>query len=876
MEVTKYLEHYFPVKKSTRRTSEEGYYSYYLCPGVIRETVRHQIENAVRLDRIQQGKFEHHECNKPQVVNSNRLSGIKADETFALHLSEACAFAANNIRNMMDRSETGDVLTKNPFERCLEKEFDNRLFCFFYNTADKLPDESDKWAMQKAVARIRNEVVHYRKNALKEIFTCERDTDYYTNTIFKQCLERDKANMPNDFAEQLNTGKVLSYYPMPQLQEFLSRNTFYLYRSVLPFAPGFKNVVKAGRGHQYPTDDSDFYDLELTYYPEKKDRYEDGDAYEARYFLMKLIYNNMFLPKFTEDNSQLFRDSAKYVREKNQEHADEKARKKAKAKKRDNWQKQRAKAWAFKEVPEMAVGTSVRDYMAKVQSNLMLEYNKKKDELEQQAKQQNSDDAVQQNFKKFLLQVFVKGFDTYIKQQNLSFIANTKKQEGRPDDLEKEIVESCRRAVNSSAINADDNSHIAFYTFCKLLDANHLSTLRNELLKYESATGEGKIAQDNIRKTRSLLAIIELCLFSADTVSPPSKKNKESEEDKENEEDKRKRLDAYKDYIKAGTPYREWSIYNQQAESDKVTPVIHRTIELSRNYGTEALLKFVIGQNSRFFITQCEYDEWQTFKDEKIGTDGMSTKRVLLHDEWVKAKSEDDKIKDSKKRHFVIDFMAQHQHEYQDLCTNIDRYDWLDNKLKFEHLRRLHSLTIEILARLCGFVTLWERDFHYLYTKVKSEGLVQEELNFSYGLPKLKENSEDEEFYRRTFGYNANNRDTRNYIAHFNYLTTTASKYSLLELINCVRKMLAYDRKLKNAVTKAFIKLFNKHGMVLKLKREQVNGQERFAVESISPKDIYHLGTKGKNAVKTPQVTEDFCLMCKALLELKNKDNKNK
>jgi hypothetical protein len=885
MEVAKYLEHYFPVKKSARRNTEDDN-EHYLQPGTIKRTVTHQIENAVRLDRIQQGKFEHHECDKPEAISSKRLTEIKADEAFALHLSELCTFAANNIRNMVDKEQTKDVLGKDDFQASLKKNtFNKNLFKFFYDKADpssddtytlRSPDDNDKWAMQQAVAQIRHKVVHYRKEALEKIFAIDsfNGSSKYTDTIFKQCLENDKKKLPEYFAEQLKTGKVLDYYPMKELQNFLSNHQFKLYRSVVPFAPGFKSVMETGRNHQYADGKAIFYDLELRCYLEKKDKYVesggDGEAYEARYFLMKLVYNNMFLPEFTEDNPQLFRCSVRFVLDRNQEQADEQARRKAKSKGRRDWQSQRAKAWAFRDVPPMKTETSVHKYMAEVQSSLMLEYNKKKEELEQQAKHPGDDEEVRQNFKKFLLQVFAKGFDDYIRDNHLDFILHPQKEEGHPNDKEDAIVESCRGAVSSDTINVSDNSHIAFYTFCKLLDANHLSTLRNELIKYRSTTEEEKMAQDNIKKTQQLLAIVELCLFSADAVLLP-----DSKKEKKSEAEKNKELDTYADYIEKDVAYKDWPIYNQQSESeeDKVTPVIHRTIALSHNYGTETLLKAVIRQKPEFLIAQDEYEEWENLKKKVESKDGAGVQRVQLHKQWVEAQNNDKSIKVAKERHFVTDFMAQNQGEYKNLCDTIDRYDWLDNKLKFEHLRRLHNLTIEILARLCGFVTLWERDFRYLYINAKAKDWVTEELDFSKGMPKpwkMKE-EEDKKFYLRTFGYSGENRDIRNHIAHFNYLTTAAGECSLIELINNVRKMLFYDRKLKNAVNKAMIKLFDKHGMELKFKR---NADDTFSIAELKAKSIYHLGTKGKRKeaeqVKTPQVTGDFCEMCRVLLEFKN------
>lgn len=48
--------------------------------------------------------------------------------------------------------------------------------------------------------------------------------------------------------------------------------------------------------------------------------------------------------------------------------------------------------------------------------------------------------------------------------------------------------------------------------------------------------------------------------------------------------------------------------------------------------------------------------------------------------------------------------------EYVKICSAIDRYNWLDNKVHLEHINKLHNLTIDILGRMAGFNTLFERE----------------------------------------------------------------------------------------------------------------------------------------------------------------------
>ena len=119
-------------------------------------------------------------------------------------------------------------------------------------------------------------------------------------------------------------------------------------------------------------------------------------------------------------------------------------------------------------------------------------------------------------------------------------------------------------------------------------------------------------------------------------------------------------------------------------------------------------------------------------------------------------------------------------------------------------------------------------------------------------------------------------KDTRNFVAHFNFLNSfednySRSRYSLIDVINRLRKQFKYDRKLKNAVSKAIIKLFEKHGMVLILSFPKE--AHELVVKDVFPRKITHfsklkLEDKGKK-IETDMVPKEFCAMCKSLLGLK-------
>lgn len=843
LEVVKYLEHYFPIKTSKRRNTADDI-THYLKADTLKSTVEKQLINAIRANIIQQGKTNHHALKAD--TTSNDLIRIKTNEAFVMNLISTCAFAANNIRNIVDNEQTDDILGKREFRTSIaEPRINTQLYSFFFgeklstNEADK---KTQLWAIRGAVQQIRNNVNHYKKDALNTIFkindfenpttTDPKQQTNYPDTIYKTLFNKELESIPEAFAQQLKTGGALSYYTLEDLRTLLTTFQFSLCRSTIPFAPGFKKVLNGGINYQNAAKDETFYELMLERYLRKENFAEE--AYNARYFLLKLIYNNLFLPKFTTD-IKAFAEAVTFVQVQNKKQAEK---------------SKRPKAYAFEAVRPMTKTDTIADYMAYVQSELMQEQNKKEEKVT---------DETRINFEKFVLQVFIKGFDSFLWAKEFDFVQLPQPQLTATDSnqqkadklnaLEKAITANCK--LTPQYAKTDDATHIAFYVFGKLLDAGHLSNLRNELIKFRESVNEFKF--------HHLLEIIEICLLSADAVPTDYRKLYPTAADC---------LARLTPFIEEGANISNWS--DLYVQTDKQTPVVHGGIELSVKYGTTALLEQLIVSNPKFRITEDNFTKWNNQK-EAIAEE--LNKHTKLHQEWVEAKEKDDKEiakRVKNKSNFVRKFIAKEEVNYLNNCIAINNYNWLDNKLHFVHLNHLHHLTIEILGRMAGFVALWERDFQYM-DKQRAISNGNTPLDFSHGIPRFKSDEDKNiENYFKSIMLCSDYRDKRNHIAHFNYLSTNAGKYSLIELINKLRDLLHYDRKLKNAVSKAFIDLFDKHGMILKLK---LNAAHQLEVESIEPKKLYHLGSKPKDKPEyqytTNQVMTVYCSMCRALLEMK-------
>jgi hypothetical protein len=829
LEIVKYLAHYFPLKKSKRNTAQDTV-KYYLDAGKIKNIISKQLENAICANLLRQGKFELHSsqdgCLK-NGIDSNSLSEQKADEAFILTLIGHCAFAASNIRNMVDPAQTVDILTKKRLKLSLyQNQVNKELFrCFYgFDIQDKAITKDVFEAMREIVADIRNKAVHYKAVTLDKIFGDGKNIP----EVFKIQFKKELENAPAAFAAQLKARGALAFFPMDELNGFLKNNEFELYHSAVPYAPGFKKVMKGGINYQNADKNSMFYDLELSFYLNKDNRRE---PWEARYFLLKTIYNNLFLTQFT-NNRSLFKEAVNNVLKINREQA---------VKSKNKY------AFAFNGIKRMAKDESIASYMTYIQSYLMLE----KDRKEHTDKEKNI------NFEKFILQIFIKGFDSFMTNNpSLEFIRSETLEEQLKgytkqeiadmlDDREELIAENI--SLKATVIQPDNTAHIAFYIFCKLLNTPHLSTLRNEITKYRNAA--------NSANHKHLPAIIELCLLSADMNSNSYASWHKPQEDG---------LAGIMPYIEPGGNPASWDTLYMQ--TGKQTPVIHTPAELALKYGTAEVLKSVISRNEKYLLRKDDFDKWKEMQPQ---AEEDIQARKSLHDQWKELKGKE-----------MQDFIEKNGEDYINLCKTVDNYNWLDNKVHFLHLKNLHNLTIDILGRLAGFIALFERDFQYICRNRKmneqSDGL--DELDFSTGLPLFSKTKED---YLKAIFLSNNYRPLRNSIVHFNFLTTVHKteaevrkknpeyqKYSIMDMINELRILFRYDRKLKNAVSKSMIDLFSKHGMILKMKFDV---QHNLIVEDIAPKELIHFrGQKfeGK-AITTNQVRPVYCDMCKTLLELK-------
>ena len=231
-------------------------------------------------------------------------------------------------------------------------------------------------------------------------------------------------------------------------------------------------------------------------------------------------------------------------------------------------------------------------------------------------------------------------------------------------------------------------------------------------------------------------------------------------------------------------------------------------------------------------ITWCEEQKSNITKDQAA--------RKRLHKELCHARikpEDDDKIEKLR--------------EYVDVVKRIDKFTATASKIRLnDHLRAYH-FALKVLARLLDYAAIWERDqfFVFLALYLQQPGASLEKLNKidKRIFKKRKVNcelldEERQEEFNHLFG-DLGDRRHRNELAHLaplsklDPLSENAEPLNLTELINRTRVMMAYDRKLKNAVTRSIIDIAAEQGLDLRFTMKD----HKLAFCSVTSGMIMHL-----------------------------------
>lgn len=230
-------------------------------------------------------------------------------------------------------------------------------------------------------------------------------------------------------------------------------------------------------------------------------------------------------------------------------------------------------------------------------------------------------------------------------------------------------------------------------------------------------------------------------------------------------------------------------------------------------------------------------------KDKKSQISGWQLLRETLHKKWVKSKNSKSPEKDT--------FDEKDQENYKKSIKRTTEYRHLSAHIYLVNHLRLHWLMMAVLGRLVDYAGLFERDVYFtMLALIHQQELDPQRVFKSSGLTKLEQGQifaacgrilHERKGFSDTLESKFN-LDTatkyRNNFAHFNMLHENKQPH-LTQMVNDARSMMAYDRKLKNAVSKSVMDLLVREGLKIEW---TMNGQHMLENATMVAKSVDHLG----------------------------------
>ena len=743
-------------------------------------------------------------------------------------------------KNFILKKAKEDFTSKNIFKKVIDKSFEKKgiyqikenLKMFYGDSFDNVDkDELKKFFvnMLEAITSIRHRIVHYNINTNSEnIFNF---SDIEVSRLLKSIFEKetDKRELKLKIFRQLNSAGVFDYWENWKIKKYLENIKFEFVNKNIPFVPSFTKLynriddLKAGNA------------LKLGNHiiiPKRK------EARDSQIYLLKNIYYGEFVEKFVNNN--------------------------------DNFEK------IFREIIEINknAGTNTKTKFYKLEkfetlkANTPTEYLEKLQSLHQINYDREKIEEAKDIYVDFVQKIFLKGFINYLQKSNslkpLNLL-NLKKDEvinsekssydeklkqwenngSKLSEMPKEIYKYIKE-ININKINYSNRMSI-FYLLLKLIDHRELTNLRGNLEKYESMN-KNKIYSEELNIVN---------LVSLDNNKVRTNFSVEAE-------------DIGK-FLKTETSIKNNKQLNNFSEifADGENVIKHRSFYNIKKYGILDLLEKIVTK-ADLKITKEEIKKYKNLQKELEKNDFYKIQENI-HRKYNQKPNLISRTENKK------DF-----NDYKKAIENIQNYTQLKNKIEFNDLNLLQSLLFRILHRLAGYTSLWERDLQFKLKgefpedkyideifnsdrnnnqKYKSGGiaykyvdfLIEKEEGKRAGKNKVKKRSEKEGSFI-----------IRNYIAHFNYIPD--AEKSILEMLEELRELLKYDRKLKNAVMKSIKDIFKEYGFIVEFTISHTKNGKKIKVCSVKSEKIKHLKN---NELITTKNSEDLCELVKIMLEYK-------
>jgi hypothetical protein len=427
-----------------------------------------------------------------------------------------------------------------------------------------------------------------------------------------------------------------------------------------------------------------------------------------------------------------------------------------------------------------------------------------------------------------LRDVAVQAFSAYLTEANLNWALELK-----PGQAPAEPPLSSLDNVHAPAPVAEQEEWpAALYLLLHLLPVEAVGQLLHQLFRWNTAaTRETKLPPQEENRRKRLEAAMTLYLDMHDAKFEGGKP-----------------LQEYGEFRKLFARETDLSrVFPEQAGEDIEGRVPKRGLREIMRFGHLPLIEAICGSRKIDERTITDVSRLETAPEggeSQIAQ--LQKRREELHDRWVKQKHLDqDGLRDYCA---TLADVAKHRHAANFVYL-------------VDHVRA-HRLVMAVLGRLVDYAGLFERDLYFvtlallqrrvlrpadLLTKrglrLLSQGRIISALEQQRGDSPLAADV-GREIERHFNGVWARGKNIRNKLAHLDMLQGAHPSPSLTDWVNKTRELMAYDRKLKNAVSKSVIELLAREGIALHWTIKIGSDNHDLADAKLSSRCAGHLGNK--------------------------------
>lgn len=790
-------------------------------------------------DKIEQSEF----------WSSEKQIEIKQAEAFIRVWRGAIAFIARNLRHLSTFDDDGvsnahkDILLEREIKNAIctfdNKKFDGKMRTLFGSEISKelLDDEDHNKAlfrfMLKTVSGLRNGVFHFKdisylKNGLEQkgAWTPDEKQENSHQESLKDRFHKIWCDHQNQrkqrIIDELEAVKISNFIAsdgITKIVDLLQRDE----GGSLPL-PKFKRVVEhaknLGAGFRFS---------EII----NRHNMEENEALRCQYVITKQLYERPFrhyldgmskeelTPYITASTERASGDARKINGE--QEIIISKTQKIISEKTFDN------------------LGAFLDYLTAQTASEMRV----------QTGYESNSEQARKQaeHIDKLKCEVIARAFARWLNTRNLQWI--TKKDlKSRYPAKGQETLESLRSGIERKTFSPEHKWQPGLYICLYLLPVHLANALRQQLQKWLILSKKADNQNHDKKWVKDINQVFDLYITMHDAIHSGGTEPILTSEQV-------KKLFANPDDFEI--------VFPQDASLDDHSLPIRGLREMTR-FGGLNVLSYIFEDNK---ISHEQVEEWQ--EQKKGGIKDKQKKRESLHDELSGNKS-------SKKGPSKEEKIA----EYKQVLDEVVTFRHLSAQVTLTNHLHLYHVLMAVWGRLIDYAGLWERDCYFIalarmYRSGKtpqsilgkkafgyfSKGQVIRALSLFFS---NKTNQEDlpilirQEVCDPIYQNFEDVKDIRNNFAHFNDFQEDA-RLCLTRQLNDARKMMRYDRKLINAVSKSVKEWLDRDGIEVEW---GMGDDHNLTVTSITSKTIKHFG---RGNLKENLRGEDFVKMVEQLFD---------